>query len=234
MESFSAKTKASVIENKPKRKCCTRMLELGLNYTEDKTIAEYASEMKCASCAQYFIAGLFVSRGSVTDPEKRYHLDLRFKTDEAAESIARYLRDGGLSPKSGKRRGCSIVYFKESGAIEDFLAFAGANSAAFDMMNSKIVRELRGNANRVVNCDTANIKKTLEASGRSLSIINEMIESGAIEKLPRELKETALLRVKYEQLTLGELGERHEKPISKSGVKHRLEKITELYESLKQ
>lgn len=233
MESFSKKVKNQLAAAETKKKCCKRMLDCGIEFDETKPLSEITAAFRCPSCAAHFAAGLFVSHGSVTDPAKRYHLDLKFASERAANEVAAFLSESGLSPKLGKRGGASIVYFKDSSAIEDFLAFIGANSAAFDLMNSKIIRELRNNANRVVNCDTANIKKSLEASARQLEMINEMIDSGAIEQLPKPLKETALLRSRYDQLTIAELGAKHEKPITKSGVKHRLEKISEFYDSLK-
>ena len=233
MESFSKKVKGQLTAAEPKKKCCRRMLECGKAFDEKEQMSQITASFKCPSCASHFAAGLFISHGSVTDPGKRYHLDLKFAAGSTADEVALFLSENGLSPKIGKRGDASIVYFKESGAIEDFLAFIGANSAAFDLMNSKIVRELRNNANRVVNCDTANIKKSLEASAKQLEMINKLIDSGAIEQLPKPLKETALLRSRYDQLTIAELGAKHEKPITKSGVKHRLEKISEFYDSLR-
>lgn len=233
MESFSKRVKDQLAAAEPKKKCCRRMLDCGRAFDETEQMSQIAASFRCQSCASHFAAGLFISHGSVTDPSKRYHLDLKFAAGSTADDVASFLSENGLSPKIGKRGDASIVYFKESGAIEDFLAFIGANSAAFDLMNSKIVRELRNNANRVVNCDTANIKKSLEASAKQLEMINELIDSGAIEQLPKPLKETALLRSRYDQLTIAELGAKHEKPITKSGVKHRLEKISEFYDSLR-
>lgn len=238
MESFSRKTKNSILEMQFKKKCCKRMLDAGVGFSEsdDSAAASVESNIayaKCPNCVPAYVAGLFVSCGSVTDPTKNYHLDLSFVCEQNAEKVCELLQENGLNAKLGKRRNKTVVYLKESGAIEDFLAYIGANNAVFEFMNSKIVRELRNNANRVVNCDTANIRKTLAASQRYLDVIAELMDTGAIDQLDPDLKETALLRVKYDQLTIAELGEKHKKTISKSGVKHRLEKIVDFYESWK-
>lgn len=232
MESFSKKVRDQLASAEPKKKCCRRMLDCGMSFDETVGLSELAKAAKCPSCAAHLAAGLFVSHGSVTDPAKRYHLDLKFKTEKAAADAASFLSENGLSPKTGKRGDASIVYFKDSGAIEDFLAFVGATGAAFELMNSKIVKDIRNSANRAVNCDTANIKKSLEAASKQTEMVEAMISGGMIEKLPKPLKETALLRSKYAQLTIAELGARHDPPITKSGVMHRLEKIGEIYKEL--
>ena len=229
MESFAKKVRDQLASAEPKKKCCRRMLDAGMSFDETVELSELAKAAKCPSCTSHLAAGLFISHGSVTDPAKRYHLDLKFTSEKTAADAAALLTECSLAPKTGKRGDASIVYFKDSGAIEDFLAFVGATGAAFDVMNSKIVKELRNSANRAVNCDTANIRKSLEASAKQLEMVNAMIENGMIEKLPKPLRETALLRSKYDQLTIAELGAKHDPPITKSGVKHRLEKITEIY-----
>ncbi len=239
METFSRQTKDAILDMQPKNKCCNRMLDIGMAYLDfddenpRESVASAVSHAKCPSCLGAYIAGLFASVGSVTDPDKSYHLDFTFDDGNDADTLLEILTENGINAKLGERKNKSIVYLKESGAIEDFLALIGANSAAFTVMNSKIVRELRGNANRVVNCDTANIKKTLAASQKYLDVIAELAESGNIDKLPADLRETAELRAKFEQLTIGELGEKHEKKISKSGVKHRLDRIVSFYEEMK-
>ena len=232
MESFAKKVRDQLASAEPKKKCCRRMLDMGIAFDETVGLSELARVAKCPSCAAHLAAGLFVSHGSVTDPAKRYHLDLKFTSEKTAADAAAFLAECGLSPKTGKRGESGIVYFKDSGAIEDFLAFVGATGAAFDVMNSKIVKELRNSANRAVNCDTANIRKSLEAASKQIETVNAMISGGMLEKLPKQLKETALLRSKYDQLTIAELGAKHDPPITKSGVKHRLEKIGEIYKEL--
>ena len=135
--------------------------------------------------------------------------------------------------KKAKRKNRYLLYIKDSTQIEDFFAVIGANRLAFDLMNSKIVREVRGDANRQMNCDMANIKKTLSAAGKHIEIIGELKESGAIIRLPHDLRETAELRYENTQASMSDLGLLHVPPISKSGVTHRLDKIVDFYEELK-
>ena len=120
------------------------------------------------------------------------------------------------------------MYIKDSGKIEEFFALIGANKAAFELINSKIVKELREDTSRQLNCDMANIKRSLSASKHVVEIIQHLYDSGAVAALPAELRETARLRVENDQATLTELALMHSVPMTKSGVKHRLDKITEL------
>jgi len=136
--------------------------------------------------------------------------------------------------KATKRKNRYLLYIKDSTQIEDFFAVIGANRLAFDLMNSKIVREVRGDANRQMNCDMANIKKTLSAAGKHIEIIGELKNSGAIIRLPADLRETADLRFENTQASMADLGLLHNPPISKSGVKHRLDKIVDFFEELKE
>lgn len=133
--------------------------------------------------------------------------------------------------KAGRRGERYLLYLKSSGEIEDFLALTGATRAAFDLMNAKIVREVRGNANRQMNCDMANISKSLAAAQQYTDAILEIFHRGYEIRLPEELRETARLRLENPQASMAELGHLHSPPISKSGVKHRLDKILQFYKS---
>ena len=125
-----------------------------------------------------------------------------------------------------------IYYLKDGEAIADFLAYIGANTAAFDFMNSRIEREFRNNINRQVNCDTANIEKQLRAVRKYNDVIGQLVASDKIDSLPAELRETAILRLENEQLSLTDIGKLLKPPVSKSGVKHRLDKIMALAEDI--
>ncbi len=240
-ESYSKTAKAALLESTEKRKkCCARMFSDMLLLCENDSFEERLhiitsspNHFKCASCFSQFLKGLFISFGSVTNPEKSYHLEFSLKTEEERDAIADILSDNGIVMKSAKRKNRFLLYSKDSEQIEDFFAVIGANRLAFDLMNSKIVREVRGNANRQMNCDMANIKKTLTAAGKHIEIIGEMIESGAIIRLPADLRETAMLRYENTQASMADLGLLHNPPISKSGVKHRLDKIVDFYEDIK-
>jgi len=197
-------------------------------------IAKAPEHFKCASCFSHFLKGLFVNYGNVTNPEKSYHLELSFKSEGERDAVGEVLLENGMPMKATKRKNRYLLYIKDSTQIEDFFAVIGANRLAFDLMNSKIVREVRGDANRQMNCDMANIKKTLSAAGKHIEIIGELKNSGAIIRLPADLRETADLRFENTQASMADLGLLHNPPISKSGVKHRLDKIVDFFEELKE
>lgn len=197
-------------------------------YAPDIAETEIMSGMfHCQGCEPSFVRGAFISAGTITDPEKGYHLEMSFAM-AAAESLSGLLTDAGLEPKMMSRRGESVLYYKDSESIENFLAYIGANTAAFTIMNKKIERELRSGANRIANGEMANIGKTVAAAADQINAINNLIRSGEIERIPEELKQTAYLRLENEDATLAALAEMHTPPITKSGVNHRLKKLVEL------
>ena len=198
-------------------------------YAPDIAETEIMSGMfHCQGCEPSFVRGAFISAGTITDPEKGYHLEMSFAMVAAAESLSGLLTDAGLEPKMMSRRGESVLYYKDSESIENFLAYIGANTAAFTIMNKKIERELRSGANRIANGEMANIGKTVAAAADQINAINSLIRSGEIERIPEELKQTAYLRLENEDATLAALAEMHTPPITKSGVNHRLKKLVEL------
>ncbi len=189
---------------------------------------------KCSKCKEYFFRGLFLSVGAITDPEKSYRLELIFEDEEKAYDIQSALNLLEINPLITKRGNKIVLYFRRSEAIEDFFANIGATSLAFDIMNSKINKELINNANRVTNCDSANINKALKASNKYIAVINHLIETDNINRLPLPLQEMAMKRIEFKELSFLELGKQFSPPISKSGVYHRLEKIVEFYIDLKE
>lgn len=216
-----------------KKKCCAHAFSDAQKLYQEETSAKeradvirmYASHTKCPSCLPHFVRSLFILHGSVTDPDKRYHLEFSFNSREECSALDALLTPEGICGKIAVRKKQHIFYLKDGETIADFLAYIGANSAAFEFMNSRIEREFRNNVNRQVNCDTANIEKSLLASEKQISVIRHMQESGDINRLPDSLRETAALRVRFEQMSLKELGEAHDPPITKSGVNHRLTRI---------
>lgn len=238
VKSFSALTKETLASLEPKKKCCKRVYaetvnSLDKSKTGEMSTSEVFGKFKCDNCLKEFLRGAFVASGSVTDPEKRYHLDFTFEDYSDAEIVSEALESAGFEPKTTMRREKHVVYFKDNDMIGDFLAYIGANKAAFDMMNSKIVKDVRNNANRLVNCDTANIEKAIAASQKYVEAIKYIEEVGAMSSMPGELREAAELRVKFIQAPLSELASKCQIPITKSGMKHRLEKILKYAEDLK-
>lgn len=186
--------------------------------------------IKCSKCKESFLRGLFLAIGNVTDPEKSYRLELVFESEETASNIIAFLRELSIEPLSTIRNNKKVIYLRKSEAIEDFFACMGATSLAFDIMNSKINKELINNANRVTNCDAANINKALLASNKYNTVINKLIETELVNMMPSHLQEMAYKRIENKELSFLELGKLFSPPISKSGVHHRLEKILEFYE----
>lgn len=230
--SYAGNLRQTLADLPVKKKCCMHALrdaeELeNCPCAEERAeaIRNYAERGKCAACLSHFVRALFCRCGSVTDPEKRYHLDLSFASAEESRALAELLAEQGISGGCTERKGKFIFYLKDGEAIADFLAYIGANTAAFDFMNSRINREFRNTVNRQVNCDTANIEKALLASRKQIEVIRRLRESSSWGMLPESLRETAELRAAHEQMSLKELGDAHSPSITKSGVNHRLARI---------
>ncbi len=229
--SFSSELKESLSAHAIKKKCCSHVF--GAIMALDKTEPEDQTEVlrsihetcKCPFCFAHYLRALFLKFGSMTDPEKQYHLDFTFRHESERDYAAEVLTEGGFEPKLSTRKEKYLAYFKGSASIEDFLVYIGASSVAFELMNQKIVKELRNNVNRQINCDTANIEKILKTSKKYLDAIDWLIDTGEIGSMPHNLRETALLKRSNPQIPLEQLGQMLTPPVSKSGMKHRLEKI---------
>lgn len=184
--------------------------------------------MKCRLCGWSFVKGVFLSCGTITSPENSYHLEFLMRDAETAAEFAGFLEELGVLPRITERGDSARgVYFKDSESIVDILGYIGANRAAFDILNVKIYKDIRNNANRVSNCELANIGKTVAASNGQMRAIETIISSGRADELPDALRETLDLRMAFPDATLSELAARHDPPITKSGVNHRLKKLTE-------
>ena len=197
-------------------------------------LAEAYSKCFCDGCRAVFVREMFIKYGSITDPAKQYHLDFSFKTEEERDAAYEILSSVGFDFRKTVRRERFVMYIKESSVIEDFLVYMGAQNAAFDVMNSKIVHEFRNSVNRQVNCDTANIEKQLASVKKYTDAIKLLEENGKLDTLPDELRETARVRMENEQLSLADLGALLNPPVTKSGVRHRLDKILYYAQSEKQ
>ena len=165
--------------------------------------------------------------GSVTDPEKRYHLELTTTHQKVARETDALLLELGYGAKLTSRGGNCVLYFKQSELIEDFLTMLGAPVCALDVMQAKMEKDLRNGVNRRVNCETANLVKAADASARQIAAIKSVLREGGEEAFPDNLRETVRLRLSYPTDSLTELARRFDPPISKPGLSHRLKKITE-------
>ena len=183
-------------------------------------------------CRASFFRGCFFAGGSITDPAKRYHLELTSSHLQASRELEVLLRESGYPPKSVKRNGSSVTYFKQSDQIEDFLTLIGAPSAAMRIMSTKVEKGIRNSVNRRLNCDSANLDKAVEAAQSQGAAIRKLEAAGRLRELPDKLRETAALRLEYPELSLAELAEVFDPPVTKSCLNHRLRKLVELAEGL--
>ena len=178
-------------------------------------------------CRTAFLRGAFLAGGSVTDPEKRYHLELDTGHAQASREVAALLTEMGFLPHSVRRSGSSVIYFKQSEHIEDLLTTIGAPAAAMDIMTAKVDKEIRNGANRAMNCDMANVNKTIDAALEQKNAIQRLQENGRLERLPEKLRQTALLRLQYPEMSLSQLAEKCDPPVTKSCMNHRMRKLLE-------
>jgi len=179
------------------------------------------------------VKGAFMGAGSVTDPEKQYHLEITFQEKNNAEYISNICRSFGVYLKLLKQNEKIELYIKDSEEISKFLALIGANKAMLSFEDIRITKEVKNNVNRLVNCETANLNKIVNASVNQINDIKLIKNLNKFDELPNYLKEIAILRLENPDVSLKTLGEMLEKPIGKSGVNHRLQKIHEYAEELK-
>lgn len=178
-------------------------------------------------CRIAFLRGAFLSGGSVTDPEKRYHLELATTHAQASRELSALLMEMEMSPRSVRRGGTTVIYFKQSEYIEDFLTHIGAPAAAMDIMTAKVDKEIRNGANRAMNCDMANVNKTLDAAQEQREAIEKLHNKGKLDLLPEKIQQTARLRMLYPELSLTQLAEKCDPPVTKSCMNHRMRKLLE-------
>lgn len=196
-----------------------------------KSIREGTQELytgKCASCESAFLRGVFLAAGRMTDPIKKYRLEIAPRLNHGI--LRDYLSKLGVGLSMTTRREETLLYTANSSTIEDFFAILGLNATAFAVMNSKITREFKNNANRLRNCETNNIQKSVAAAGRALNAIKALEEANLLSTLPEELEHTAMMRLQYPDYSLTRLAAMFTPPISKPGLSHRLNKIIEFSE----
>lgn len=179
-------------------------------------------------CRTAFLRGVFLAGGSVTDPAKRYHMEFVTSHYKVSRELEALLMDMGFQSRATTRSGNFITYFKQSEHIEDLLTLLGAPVAAIDIMSAKVEKNLRNEMNRRVNCDTANVGKAVDAAQEQLAAIRRLREEERLEQLPQKLQETALMREKHPEMTLVQLAETFDPPLTKSCLNHRLRKLVEL------
>ncbi|MDL2215705.1 DNA-binding protein WhiA [Ruminococcaceae bacterium OttesenSCG-928-N02] len=172
-----------------------------------------------------FLTGCFLAGGLITNPAKEYLMEFLTPRFNFAADFTVLLFEKGFDPKRTVRKSQHIIYFKASEQVEDLLATMGATAASFEVMNLKIIKDIRNNANRVTNCEAANIEKTITATKRYLECITYLEKGGVLQFLPMEVQQVAVLRREHPAITLAELGALCNPPVGKSGVSYRLRKI---------
>jgi DNA-binding transcriptional regulator WhiA len=179
-------------------------------------------------CKRAYLRGVFLSSGSITDPYKRYHLEIVARSDEQADQILRIMDTFSISGKLTRRNERPVIYIKESDQISDMLSVMEAPRAMMEFENVRVQKDIQNTVNRKVNCETANIGKMVDAAVRELNDIKLIEETRGLKSLSPRLRETAEIRLLHPEASLKELGELFDPPIGKSGVNHRLRRITEI------
>ncbi len=185
-------------------------------------------------CKKAFIRGLFLAVGSVNDPNKAYHFEIVVQNKEMATAVQSVIRNFSLDAKIVKRKKYYVVYLKEGSMIVDILNVMEAYVSLMDMENVRILKDMRNDINRRVNCETANIKKTVNAARRQIEDIEYIEQTKGLKYLKEPLRELAELRLEEPDANLSELGEMLNPPVSKSGVNHRLRKISTIANTLRE
>lgn len=202
------------------------LIREGMNYISDGI---YHNLIKTKCCKKAYLRGLFLGAGNITNPERDYHLEIVCATEILAEDVKKLLNSfRDIYSKKFMRKKEHVVYIKESEQIYDILALMGASNQLFKYEEVRIRKEIRNKANRINNCDQANIDKTVAAAERHIEAIKLLDAKIGLESLPEKMQETAKLRLANPSLSLVELGELMEPPLKKSGINKRLNKLTEL------
>lgn len=183
-------------------------------------------------CKRAFIRGAFMASGSISNPNKSYHFEIVCRTIEQAEQLQELMNGFEADAKVVERKNHYVVYLKEGSQIVDMLNVMEAYVSLMNLENVRILKEMRNSVNRKVNCETANINKTVSAAVKQIEDIRKIQANGELEHLPDPLRQMAELRLEYPEATLAELGTYLDPPVGKSGVNHRLRKLSAIAEEL--
>jgi len=184
-------------------------------------------------CKRAFLRGAFLASGSISDPNRFYHLEIVCPDAPRAEQVQELLKSFGIDARIVLRKNHHVVYMKEGAQIVEMLGIMEANIALMNLENVRILKEMRGSVNRKVNCETANINKTVSAAIRQIEDIRYIEETTGFSSLPEPLEQMARLRLQYPEASLLELGKMLTPVVGKSGVNHRLRKLKEIAEDLR-
>ena len=185
-------------------------------------------------CRRAYIRGAFLAGGSISDPNKSYHFEIVCSTEEMAHQICDLICSFSMDAKIVLRKKSYVVYLKEGAQIVDILNIMEAHVSLMELENVRILKEMRNSVNRKVNCETANINKTVSAAVKQLEDITYLRDQIGFENIPKGLVEAALARLEHPEATLKELGESLNPPVGKSGINHRLRKLSEMADKVRQ
>ncbi len=180
-----------------------------------------------------YLRGAFLGSGSTTDPQRSYHLELVTQSEEYAKDLANLMEGYGISLRMSYRKENCVVYLKESEQISDFLALIGAHEAVMALENVRVSKDMRNQVNRLVNCETANMNKSIDAAMRQVQTILLIQKEMGLDKLPPSLEQVAKVRLASPEASLKELGELCDPPVGKSGVNHRMRRLEEIGDDLR-
>ena len=212
--------------------------DVGFLTNKDISFYDVSYEMpenliKNRCCRRSYIRGAFLGGGSISNPEKTYHMEFVTNSEEHGIDLSNIINSFDLNSKIVIRKDNYVVYIKEGEQLVDILNIMGAHQALLKFENIRVFKDVRNNINRLVNCETANLGKTIDASLRQVENIEYIDSKIGIKKLPENLQEIALLRLEYRESSLKELGTKLNPPVGKSGVNHRFRRIEEIAEELR-
>ena len=202
-----------------------KMLELFGHTGQEANLRINPKNLVCPGCVSCFIAAAFLCGGTATDPKKEYTMEFTTSRFNLAKDFEALLAEHEFAPHRTQRKGTNVIYVKASEQVEDLLTFMGASGAALALMSDKIYKDLRNKANRLTNCETANMDKTAVANVQVTRAIHYLQEKQAMDALSEQLREAARMRLEYPELSLAQLAQKFEPPISKSGLAHRMKKL---------
>lgn len=199
----------------------------------EELLAVKHASVQAVCCKRAYIRGAFLAAGSMSDPKKSYHFEIVCAEESLAEHLKTLMNSFGTDAKIVERKRMHVVYLKEGSQIVDMLNVMEAHVALLELENVRILKEMRNAVNRKVNCETANINKTVSAAVRQVEDITYIRDTVGFEKLPEGLRDVALTRLAYPDVALKELGSLLQEPVGKSGVNHRLRKLSEMASKLR-
>ena len=206
------------------------MIREGMNYISDGI---YDGLIKTKCCRKSYLRGAFLGAGTMSDPEKSYHIELVCSTETLANDLKKLVNSFvGINARTVQRKKSFVVYVKEAEQIGDILNIMGAHQQFFDFEDVRLKKEMRNKVNRLMNCDNANLDKTMNAAGRQLDAIEKIERLKGLSSLPDKLAEAAVMRKNNPEATLQELADMMDPPMKKSGLNNRLRKIEEIAEKL--